>query len=341
MPERGGEGKAPARSFWSGTITFGLVNIPVDLFAAVRARRTSMKMVDGKGRALGREYHCPRDDRKLSADDIVRGFETEDGEMIVVTDEELEAAAPEMSRDIELRRFVPLAQIPPAHYQRPYFLAPSGRSAKAYHLLAMTMEKTGCVGIGTFVMRGHQYLVAVLSEGGVLRAETLRFADELRSPADIGLPKPGKAKAKDVKALTKAMDALMHDALDVDEMADRYAGEIRELVEAKEKKHEDVVHIAAGAEDEDDEAAAGAEVIDLAKLLRARLKGKTKVAPVASETPGGRSAHRARPKAKVTHIDRLEQLSREALYDRAQKLDVPGRSKMGRKQLIAALRKAE
>lgn len=339
MPERGEEAKAPARSFWSGTIAFGLVSIPVDLFTAVRARRTSMKMVDGQGRPLGREYRCPRDDEKLSAAEIVRGFEAEDGEMIVVTDEELESVAPEMSRDIELRRFVPLEQIPPMHYQRPYFLAPSGRSAKAYHLLAMTMEQTGRVGVGTFVMRGHQYLVAVLSDGGVLRAETLRFADELRSPEDIGLTQPATAKAKDVKALAKAIDSLMRDALDIEELSDRYAEEIRTLAEAKEKKHEDVVHLAAAAEDEDEEAG-GADVIDLASLLRARLKGKTKVKPVAAGPSAAPPAHRARPKAKVTHIDRLEKLSREALYDRAQKLDVPGRSKMGRKQLIAAIRKA-
>jgi DNA end-binding protein Ku len=185
------EQRAVPRAFWSGTITFGLVSIPVDLFAAVHGRDTSMKMVDEKGRPLGRQYYS-EDDRKLTDEHIVRGYETDSGEMVVITDAELDAAAPELSRDIELKRFVPLA-----YFQRPYFLVPSGRSTKAYHLLAETMKRAGRVGIGSFVMRGHEYLVAIISDGGVLRAETVHFADELRSPEDMGLPKRAKVPAKE------------------------------------------------------------------------------------------------------------------------------------------------
>ena len=173
---------APVRSLWSGTITFGLVSIPVDLLSAVRPRQTAMKLVDKEGHPLGRQYHCSKEGKKLDADDLVRGYETDDGGMVVITDDEFEAAAPEMSGDIELRNFVPLEQIPPLYFQRPYFLSPSGRSAKAYHLLARTMEKAGRVGIGSFVMRGHEYLVAIISDNGVLRADTLRYADEIRTP---------------------------------------------------------------------------------------------------------------------------------------------------------------
>jgi DNA end-binding protein Ku len=148
------------RAIWSGTITFGLVSVPVDLFTAIRARQTAMKLVDPKGKPLGRQYYCPTDGKALANDEIVRGYETDDGKMVVVTDEELASVAPEMSRDIDLRRFVPLEQIPPIYFQRPYIMAPAGRSTKAYHLLAETMQRSGKVGIGTFVMRGHEYLVA-------------------------------------------------------------------------------------------------------------------------------------------------------------------------------------
>ena len=284
MPERGREPAAPARAFWSGTITFGLVSIPVDLFAAARARRTAMRMVDTKGKALGRQYYCPKEDKKLSNSDLARGFETDSGKMIVVTDEELEGVAPEKTRDIDLRRFVPIDQIPPMYYQRPYFLAPSGKSNKAYHLLAETMERTGRVGIGSFVMRDHEYLVAILSEGGVLRAETLRFADELHEPDDVGLPKRRKIPASRVTAFSKAISALTRDELDPQELSDQYAAEIQALAESKQKKGTDVVRL-AGAEEEDGEASAG-NVIDLMAVLRRSISAKATVATAAQFTDG-------------------------------------------------------
>jgi DNA end-binding protein Ku len=273
------EPAASGRAFWSGTITFGLVSIPVDLYAAVRPRRTALKMVDAKGKPLGRRYYCPKDGTELSNDDLVRGFEADKGKMVVVTDEELERIAPEKTRDIELRRFVPAGDIPPAYYQRSYVLAPSGKSNKAYHLLAETMQRTGKVGIGSFVMRDHEYLVAIVSEGGVLRAETLRFADELHSPADVGLPKRKKAPTSRVAAFTKAIAAATRDELDPEEMSDRYAAAIEALAASKQKKRADVVRL-AGAEEEDGEFAGG-NVIDLMAVLRRSISSKATVATAA------------------------------------------------------------
>ena len=273
MPETEHRGAAPVRAFWSGTLTFGLVSIPVDLFAGVRGRRTSMRMVDAKGRALGREYYAQKGESALSQQHLVRGYQTDDGEMIVVTDEELDSVAPEMTRDIELRRFVPREQIAPAYYQRPYFLAPSGRSQKAYQLLAQTMAKTGRVGIGTFVMRGHQYLVAILSDGNLLRAETLRFAGELRAPQDLGLPKRKKPAAKAVKRFSDAIGALTREALDMEELSDRYAEEIQALVQGKASKGKDIVEAAGQPEEEED---VRGEVIDLMQLLKQRMGSTAK-----------------------------------------------------------------
>lgn len=338
MPEDKRDEAPRARAFWSGTITFGLVNIPVDLFAAVHGRRTSMKMVDADGEPLGRRYVCPRDDETLAAEDIVRGYETEKGKMVVITDEELASVAPEMSRDIELRRFVPLEQIAPAYFDRPYLLAPSGRSARAYRLLAKTMQRTGRVGIGTFVMRGHQYLVAILSDGALLRAETLRFADELRTPADVGLPKPAKPGAKAVKALGQAIEALERKVLDEDEMADRYAEEIRSLAEAKAKKRKDVIEQAGAAEEEDADAAGG-NVIDLMQVLRARLAAKAQVKKATAAPDYPRKAAAAEHRSKDAP-GALTALSKEDLYQRAQDLGIAGRSKMSKKALLEAVRHA-
>jgi DNA end-binding protein Ku len=304
LPERKSEAAATVRAFWSGTITFGLVSIPVNLFAAVHARRTAMKMVDTKGKALGRQYYCPKHDKKLSGDEIVRGFEMEDGKMVVVTDEELEGVAPEKTRDIDLRSFVPAEQIPPMYFQRPYFLTPAGKSTKAYHLLAETMERTGRVGIGSFVMRDHEYLVAIVSEGGILRAETLRFADELHTPEDVGLPKHKKAAANRVKTLSKEIAALMRDELDPHELSDQYAASIEALVERKEKQKKDVVHV-TGAEDEESEGGTS-NVIDLLAVLRRSLSANANV------TTADKSADAGAPAPAPEHGERKKSAARKA-----------------------------
>lgn len=258
-----------------------------------------MKMVDAEGNPLGREYYAEEHEEALAPDELVRGYETDDGKMVIVTDEELASVAPEMSRDIELRTFVPREQIPAAYYQRPYFLAPSGRSTKAYHLLAQTMEKTGRVGVGTFVMRGHQYLVAILSDNGILRAETLRFAGELRTPEDLGLPKRKKPAKKEVKRFADAIESLKENQLDMDELSDRAAAALEKLAQEKLKKGKDVVEAeAAQAEGEEEEAGGGAEVIDLMQLLKERVGASQKRAAhppaKARRSSGGAKARASR-----------------------------------------------
>jgi DNA end-binding protein Ku len=283
---------APVRPFWSGTITFGLVSIPVELLSAVRPRQTAMKLIDKSGHALGRQYHCSKEGKKLSNDELVRGYETDSGKMVEITDEEFESVAPEMSGDIELRNFVPLEQIPPMYFQKPYFLAPAGKSAKAYHLLAATMERTGRVGIGSFVMRGHEYLVAIVSDNGVLRADTLRYADEIRTPETIGLPKRAKVSAKKVDELAKEIAELTRDALDVAELEDQEAEALRQLVQAKQKDPDNVIHQSGLEEADADAPAAGAKVIDLMAVLRKSLS-KNAVVTNALDTSPRRSPNRS------------------------------------------------
>src|SRR3977135_3514658 len=144
-------------------------------------------MLGPEHQPLARRYYSEKTGRDLDSGDMVRGYEIDKDKYVVVTDEELERLAPEQSRDIDLRRFVDLTSIPPIYFDRSYFLAPAEGSEKAYRLLADTMAKSDLAGIATFVMRGKEYLVAIFPEQGILRAETMRFPDELRSPKDVGL----------------------------------------------------------------------------------------------------------------------------------------------------------
>lgn len=285
---------APVRPLWSGTITFGLVSIPVELLSAVRPRQTAMKLVDKSGHALGRQYHCSKEGKKLDNDDLVRGYETDSGKIVEITDEEFESVAPEMSGDIDLKNFVPIAQIPPMYYQKPYFLSPSGKSAKAYHLLAQTMQRTGRVGIGSFVMRGHEYLVAIVSDNGVLRADTLRYANEIRSVETIGLPKRSKPTSAKVTQFSKAIEGLTKKELDVHELEDKQAAELNALAESKRRDRDSVIH-QPGLESEDAEAGEGASnVIDLMAVLRRSLSKNAVVTNAQGGQPISLVEHRAK-----------------------------------------------
>src|SRR5437899_1760539 len=202
-----GDGNArSARPFWSGTLTFGLVSVPVDLYPGNRTNRAPLRMLGPEGEPLSRRYYSEKSGRDLDDDEMIRGYEIEKERYVIVTDEELERLAPEQSRDVDLRRFVPLEDIPPLYFDRSYFLAPSEGSEKAYKLLAQTMEKEKLAGVATFVMRGKQYLVAIFPENEILRAETMRFADEIRSPKEIGLPKDKKVPAATVKKFEKLIE---------------------------------------------------------------------------------------------------------------------------------------
>lgn len=322
---------APVRAFWSGTITFGLVSIPVDFYAAARARDTSMKMVDAQGHPLGRRYTSAGNGKPLDDGEIVRGYETDSGQAVVITEAEFESAAPETSRDIDLLRFVPLQQVPPACFVRPYFLAPTQRAGKAYALLAQTMERTGKAGIGRLVMRGHEYLVAIIAEHGALRAETLRYVDELRTPEAIGLPAPSGVTKKKVEEFAQEIDRALEKRLDLHELEDRDAEALEHLARSKLKAHKDVVTLPDAAEDEEPEEG-GAQIIDLVQLLRNSLGADAKAAPDADAAPA--SASHREPEGE------LASMTREQLYRVATDLGISGRSKMDKTALVKAVQAA-
>ena len=291
------EQEVRARSFWSGTITFGLVSIPVELFPANRSVGVSLRMVSEDGTPLSRRYFCPKEERELDWDEIVRGYEIEKDQYVVVTDDELDRLAPEKTRDIDLRRFVSAADIDPIYFERAYYLTPGGNSTKAYRLLAETMEQTGRAGIATFVMRGKEYLIAILAENGILRAETLRFADEVRSAEDVGLPEPEKPKSTVVTKFEKAIAKLVEKDLDEDELTDHSSAQLLKLVAKKEKAGEDVVE----APDVPAEPAEG--VIDLMEVLKRSLQGQAPAKRATGGSGGGSGSSTSKKSAGTKRSD--------------------------------------
>jgi DNA end-binding protein Ku len=233
--------KLPFHAFWSGSLSFGLVNVPVLVFPATRHSGVRLRMLSPKGVPLERRFFCPRDGKEVGADEIVRGYELDDGSYIVVSDRELEAIEPDKTREIDLREFVDLAEIAPAFLERGYYLTPLKEATKAYRLLADVMEKTRRAGIATFVMRDREYLVAIFAENGILCAETLRFHDEIKSPEDIGLPKAVTVPRQRVSAFERAIDALSKETLAREELVDQDTRRLRAVIDKKRRTGKDSI----------------------------------------------------------------------------------------------------
>jgi len=229
------------RPFWSGTISFGLVSVPVNLFPATRDSKVSLRMLGPDDQPLKRGFYSPEGGQEVESSETVRGFVTEKGKTITVTEEELERLAPDKSRDINLQLFVRREELSPLYFNKAYFLMPADKSMKAYRLLAQTMEDSGRAGIATFVMRGREYLVAILAEKGILRAETLRFSDEIRKPSTLGLPKKVKPSPALVRKFEDAIAKNAKKTLDLSEMRDEYAERMLKLIEKKGRQGKDVV----------------------------------------------------------------------------------------------------
>lgn len=323
-PEDGSE--PVARAFWSGTITFGLVSVPVELFPAHRSMRVPLRMVNEQGTPLRRRYICPKDGKQLDSDEIVRGYPVEKDEYVVITDDELERLAPDRTRDIDLRQFVPLAQLDPLYFERGYFLTPGGQSTKAYRLLAQTMEESGRAGIATFVMRGKEYLIAIIAEHGILRAETLRFADELRTPADLELPEPSKPKPAAVKKVAAEIRKRVERSVPDRELEDPASERLLELVREKQERGEGVFAARKdGAAVELEE-----RVVDLMAALKRSMQ----------EADGSAGTERRGPRRAREKNGGLDQATKDELYARAKQLDIPNRSSMTKRQLIDAIRRS-
>jgi DNA end-binding protein Ku len=286
-------------------------------------------MLAPDGSPLRKHYFFPKDNRALEREEIVKGYEVEKNRYVMVTDDELEALEPVKSREIDLRRFVPSDAIDPMYFDRAYFFAPTGDSKKPYRLLAEVMEKTRRAGIATFVMRSKEYFVAILSENGILRAETLRFSDELRTPEDVGLPKAIPAPASAVKQIIREIRAAAVKKFDTGDLKDQEAERLLALIQKKKAAGEGVIH-PPEAEDNEREEDNG-NVINIMDILKRSLARADSKRGKSNKTASGESAS----------MRELEGKNKKELYEYAKELNVPGRSDMDKDELTAAIRKAQ
>jgi len=228
---------------WSGSITFGLVSIPVRLFTATREHRVRFHLLKKNDHSrIQRKYISSADEKEESVqnDELVRGYELSPNQFVIVSDEELEALQPKDSRTIEINKFVELDDIDPLFYDKPYYLAPGERAAKPYRLLLQAMKKSGKVGIAQFVMRKKEYLAALHAHEDVICLYTMRFADEVIRPDTLpGIEGEVNINEKELKMATELIDSLK-DKFDPDEFHDQYRRQVEEMIKRK-AEGEDIV----------------------------------------------------------------------------------------------------
>ena len=177
-----------ARPIWSGSVSFGLVNIPVKLFSAVSRKNVRFNQIESStGARVKQKRVSSVSGEEVDYDDIVKGYELPTGDYVTIAPEELDALDPEAARTIDLQEFVDLVDIDPVFYDSAYYLAPSPDTQKPYKLLVTAMEEAGKVGIAKFVMRSKQYLAAIRPVDGRLMLSTMVYADELVAPSAVEL----------------------------------------------------------------------------------------------------------------------------------------------------------
>jgi DNA end-binding protein Ku len=275
-----------ARSIWSGAISFGLVNVPVKLYSAVRDHSIHFHMLgpDGKCR-LRRKLVCPDTGKEVQWSETKRGFEIAPDQYVIIQTEELNALRPAATRTIDLKDFVDLADIDPVYYSSPYYLLPDERAGKPYRLLHEAMSKSKKVGIATFVMRQKEYLAAIRPVQKILVLETMNYADEIADPDE--LPETGldaKVDKRELEMAQRLIDALSG-RFDPKKYKDEYRAEVQKLIERKSEGEE--VYIPPAPEEP-------RRVHDLVKALEASLaeaKGRH-----AQRTERARAPHRRAPR---------------------------------------------
>jgi len=297
-----------ARALWSGSLSFGLVNVPVQLFSAVRDQDLHFRQLhETDGSPIETRRFCSAEDEEVPYEEIGHGYELDSGKEVVLSDEDLGAAAPRKTRTIDIEAFVDLADVDPVYFDHPYFLLPEGEAEgtrRAYRLLVEVMQGTERAALGRFVLRTKEYLVAVRVRDDLLSLTTMRFHDEVRPTKDVpgGGRKPAKERLDRAVTLIEAMSADWDPA----RYEDRYRERLLEVIERKKKGKRITVP------DDQDEPSPIPDLMAALERSLAQAKG-------------------------ADEGDDLADLSREELYERAQKAKIEGRSSMSKKQLADAL----
>src|SRR5919202_419464 len=238
QPRRCQEGRPlMARSLWTGSISFGLVNVPVALYSAVRDLDVHFRQLHGKdGAPIDTRRFCSEEDKEVPFEAVGHGYQLDDGEQVVLTDEDLAAAAPRKTRTIDIEAFVDVDEVDPMYFDHPYFLAPVGEAEgnlRAYQLLVRVMASTDRAALGRMVLRSKEYLVLVRVRDERLALTTMLFHDEVRPTKDVdtGGRKPPKAQLQAAKRLVEALST----EWDPTEYHDRYRERLLDVIERKRK----------------------------------------------------------------------------------------------------------
>ncbi|MFD7458241.1 MULTISPECIES: non-homologous end joining protein Ku [unclassified Streptomyces] len=348
-----------ARAMWTGVITFGLVSVPVGLYAATEEHAVRFHQLQrGTSDRIRNRRVNERTGEEVAGDDIVKGFEVGEGEYVVIEPDELDEIAPGRSRTIEISDFVELEEIESVYFDRTYYVAPrGGEYLKVYELLRAALAESGKVGIATLVMRGRQYLTALRAEAQVLVLQTLHWADEVRDPGRE-LPELPSGRAGRGKELDMALQLVetLSGPWDPSRYHDTYQEKVRELVRAKAEGQEitpaaeppaatDVIDLMQVLQGSIDRARGGGRLEERGEPGAAASRRKTrKPSTAAAGKPrktAGKAGRSSGPKGSgAASKSELGRLSKAELYQRATDQDVAGRSRMSREQLIDALARA-
>ncbi|HVM17659.1 MAG TPA: Ku protein [Gaiellaceae bacterium] len=281
------------RTIWNGSISFGLVNIPIGLALATQRSDVAFRTLHREcGTPIKQKRWCPTHERDVEPDELVKGWEVSKGEFVIVEEADLESVALQRSQSIEILRFVQLAEVDPVYFDRTYYLAPAGAAAqrRPYVLLLEAMRETGMAAIGKFVLWGKENLCLIRPLGDALALETLFFAEDVRSPAEINeAVAETQVQAAELELARQVISSLAG-AFEADEFENEYRRDLRAMLEAK----------LAGREVKRPEPVPEAPVVDLMEALRRSVEeAKERKAP-AKKPAAKKSPSRSRPRAKAS-----------------------------------------
>ncbi len=287
-----------ARAIGSGTVSFGLVSIPVKVFTTSESSESlHFNMLHAKcGSRLKQQYICPKDEEIVSRDDTARGYEFSKGQYVTLSDEEYKALLEVGSNAISLVEFVPSEKVDPVYFDKTYYLGPDKGGERAYRLLAEAMKRTGLVGLAKYAARGKQYVVMMRpNEDGGLVMHQLRYADEVRSFSEIEVPEAPAASQAELELAMQIIKQIATDEFRPEQYADEVKARMLELIGEKIKGKE----ITTAPEE-----APRAQVIDLMEALKRSLGEVKKSPPERGAKVAEHKPTKAAPAGKKTAASR-------------------------------------
>jgi len=284
----------PPHSLGSGTISFGLVSIPVRLYTAASSANVAFNQLHAPcGSRIKQQTFCPKCNKTVERAELTRGYEFAKEQYVRVADEELKALEGEASKIIDIAEFVPLEQVDPIYFEKTYYLGPDKGGEKPYRLLSDAMEKAGQVALARYVMRGKESLVLVRAAQGGLMLHTMYFADEVRDFGEIDKGASAKIRDGELQLALQLIDGLSSDAFNPEKYRDEYRERVLELVNQKVEGKEVT---AAGPQ------AQRAQVIDLMEALKQSLAKRVAAQPAAQPAAPAAAAEK-KPLAKVKRAE--------------------------------------